>query len=177
LRSASARLVGSRGSDRGITTATARVRPGQVLAAMSGGLAVVVAAQAMLNVGLPDLARATGATQTDALWIVNAHALVFAALLLPASAFGDLIGRRRTFLAGLLIFGGFSAATALVTDPTRETVAARPTQACVMNTWRVLAITRIGRRHPIWSRVGGGDCWVVDVIGGLGDCARPANAT
>lgn len=99
-------------------TTTARGKPGHVLAATSGGLAVVVAAQAMLNVGLPDLARATGATQTDALWIVNAYALVFAALLLPASALGDLIGRRRTFVAGLLIFGGASAATALVTDPT-----------------------------------------------------------
>ena len=100
------------------TTTSVRGKPGYVLAAMSGGLAVVVAAQAMLNVGLPDLARDTGATQTDALWIVNAYALVFAALLLPASALGDLIGRRRTFVAGLLIFGGFSVATALVTDPT-----------------------------------------------------------
>lgn len=95
-----------------------RGTPNQILSVMSGGLAVVVAASSMLNVGLPDLARATGATQNEALWIINAYSLVFAALLLPAAALADIIGRRRAFVGGLALFGGFSAATALVTDPT-----------------------------------------------------------
>ncbi len=147
-----------------ITTTTARGKPGHVLAAMSGGLAVVVAAQAMLNVSLPDLARATGATQTDALWIVNAYALVFAALLLPASALGDLIGRRRTFVAGLLIFGGFSAATALVTDPSTLIVlrglagvgAALVMPVSLTIITATFSAAERGRAVGVWSGVAGG---------------------
>lgn len=142
----------------------ARGKPGYVLAAMSGGLAVVVAAQAMLNVGLPDLARDTGATQTDALWIVNAYALVFAALLLPASALGDLIGRRRTFVAGLLIFGGFSVATALASDPTTLIVLrglAGVGAALVMPVSLTIITATFsagerGRAVGVWSGVAGG---------------------
>lgn len=94
------------------------VRPGRVLAVLCGGSAFVFAAVSMVNVGLPDLARDIGATQTEALWVVNLYSLVFAALLLPASALGDLIGRRRTFVLGLGIFAAFSTMSALVRDPT-----------------------------------------------------------
>ncbi len=98
-------------------SASAEVRPGRVLAVLCGGSAFVFAAVSMVNVGLPDLARDIGATQTQALWVVNLYSLVFAALLLPASALGDIIGRRRTFVSGLAIFAGFSALSALVRDP------------------------------------------------------------
>lgn len=91
---------------------------GRELAVLSLGLAAVVSAQAMLNVGLPDLARDVGATQTQALWVVNAYSLVFAALLLPASAIGELVGRRKAFLTGLAVFAGAGVAGALVRDPT-----------------------------------------------------------
>ena len=142
----------------------ASAKPGRVLAAMSAGLAVVVAAAAMLNVGLPELTRTTGATQTEALWIVNAYALVFAALLLPASALGDLIGRRRTFVAGLLLFGGFSAATALSTDPTML-IALRGLSGVGAALVMPVSLTIVtaafspeerGRAVGVWSGVAGG---------------------
>jgi EmrB/QacA subfamily drug resistance transporter len=96
---------------------TSDVRPGRVLAVLCGGSAFVFAAVSMVNVGLPDLARDIGATQNEALWVVNLYSLVFAALLLPASALGDIIGRRRTFVVGLGLFAAFSAVSALVRDP------------------------------------------------------------
>lgn len=142
----------------------ARGKPGLVLVAMSAGLAVVVAAAAMLNVGLPDLARATGATQTEALWIVNAYTLVFAALLLPASALGDQVGRRRTFVAGLLLFGGFSAATALASDPT-TLIALRGLAGVGAALVMPVSLTIVtaafsaeerGRAVGVWSGVAGG---------------------
>ena len=52
-------------------------------------LMMVVAAVASLNVALPDLPRSTGASQSQLQWIVDAYALVFAGLLLPAGALGD----------------------------------------------------------------------------------------
>ena len=48
-------------------------------------------------------------------WTVNAYTLTFAVLLLPAAALGDRLGRRRVFLAGLLLFTLASAAAALST--------------------------------------------------------------
>ena len=54
----------------------------------------VVSAVSGLNVALPDLARETGATQTQITWIVDAYTVVFAGLLLFAGALGDRFGRR-----------------------------------------------------------------------------------
>ena len=73
-----------------------------VLAVMCLALMMVVAAVASLNVALPDLARDTGATQSQLQWIVDAYALVFAGLLLPAGALGDRFGRKGVLLAGLV---------------------------------------------------------------------------
>ncbi len=80
-------------------------------------LATVVSAVASLNVALPSIARDTRATQTQLSWIIDAYALVFAALLLLGGAIGDRYGRRRALIAGLVIFGGGSAAAMGVSDP------------------------------------------------------------
>src|SRR4051812_35256915 len=82
----------------------------RVLAVTCVALATVVSAVASLNVAIPSIARDTHATQTQLSWMVDAYALVFAALLLPAGALGDRFGRRRALLAGLAIFGAGSLA-------------------------------------------------------------------
>ena len=64
-------------------------------------LATVVSAMASLNVAIPSIAGDTHATQTQLSWIIDAYALVFAALLLLGGAIGDRYGRRRALLAGL----------------------------------------------------------------------------
>ena len=89
-----------------------------VLRVMLLALMMVVAAVASLNVALPEIARETGATQTDLQWIVDAYALVFAALLLPAGAIGDRYGRKEILLAGLAIFGLASSSVLFVESPT-----------------------------------------------------------
>ncbi len=81
-------------------------------------LATVVSAMASLNVAIPSIARDTHATQTQLSWIIDAYALVFAALLLLGGAIGDRYGRRRTLIAGLAIFGGASLAAMTVSGPT-----------------------------------------------------------
>src|SRR5215467_11516201 len=82
-----------------------RQRRGAVLRVMCLALMMVVAAVASLNVALPGIARDTGATQTQLQWIVDAYALTFAALLLPAGAIGDRFGRKPVLLFGLSMFG------------------------------------------------------------------------
>ena len=60
-----------------------------VLPVICLALATVVSAVASLNVALPSVARDTHASLTQLSWIIDAYALVFAALLLIGGAFGD----------------------------------------------------------------------------------------
>ncbi len=93
-------------------------RHGAITAVVCVALAVVAAAMSSLNVALPDIARATHASQTQLSWIIDAYSLVFAALLLPAGTLGDRYGRRRALLAGLAIFGAGSAVAMTASDAT-----------------------------------------------------------
>jgi len=88
-----------------------------VLAVMCLALALVVSAVASLNLALPEIAAELGATQTDLQWVVDAYALVFAALLLPAGALGDRVGRKGVLLAGLAIFAAAYLAAVWATAP------------------------------------------------------------
>jgi EmrB/QacA subfamily drug resistance transporter len=88
-----------------------------VLRVMCLSLMMVVAGVASLNVALPELARDTGATQTELQWIVGAYAVAFAALLLPAGAIGDRFGRKPILVAGLALFGLGSFAALFVHSP------------------------------------------------------------
>ncbi|MGF1432215.1 MFS transporter [Kitasatospora sp. LaBMicrA B282] len=100
------------------TPAAPAGRHSLVLAVTCLALATVVAAMSSLNVALPEMARATHASQTQLSWIIDAYSLVFAALLLPAGALGDRFGRRRALLAGLGVFGAVSVAALLTSSPT-----------------------------------------------------------
>jgi EmrB/QacA subfamily drug resistance transporter len=64
----------------------------------------------IVNVALPSMARSfPGATLSDLSWILNAYAIVFAALLVPAGRLADRAGRRGGFLIGVAIFTVSSA--------------------------------------------------------------------
>jgi MFS family permease len=61
----------------------------RILITVGLALMMVVSAVSGLNVALPDLARDTGATQSEVQWIVDAYTMVFAGLLLVAGAEAD----------------------------------------------------------------------------------------
>jgi EmrB/QacA subfamily drug resistance transporter len=99
------------------STQVSRRQQRLLLGVVALALMMVVSAVSGLNVAIPDLARDTGATQSEVQWIVDAYTMVFAGLLLAAGAVGDRFGRRGILLAGLAVFGT-AAAVALVTkDP------------------------------------------------------------
>jgi EmrB/QacA subfamily drug resistance transporter len=90
------------------------------------GLALLVIATAQLmvvldativNVALPHVQRALGFSGTGLEWVVNAYAITFGGLLLLGGRAGDILGRRRVFVFGLLLF---SAASLLGGFATRE---------------------------------------------------------
>jgi len=97
-------------------------------------LAAAVLASAMafvdataLNVALPALQAALGASGAALLWVVNAYGLVVAALLLVGGALGDRQGRRRVLAAGIALFTAASLACGLAPG-TRFLIAARAVQ-------------------------------------------------
>lgn len=88
-------------------------------------LAVLTATQLMVildgtivNVALPTIRADLGFTDTGLAWVVNAFFVAFALLLLPAGRLADLVGARRVFLAGLVVFTAASALCGLA--PTAE---------------------------------------------------------
>lgn len=58
----------------------------------------------IVNVALPSLQEAFGATSSQIEWVVAVYILSFALLLLPAGRLGDILGRRRMFLIGVTLF-------------------------------------------------------------------------
>jgi EmrB/QacA subfamily drug resistance transporter len=58
----------------------------------------------IVNVALPAIQQDLGFSQADLTWVVNAFLVTFGSLLLLAGRLGDLVGRRRVFLAGLVTF-------------------------------------------------------------------------
>jgi EmrB/QacA subfamily drug resistance transporter len=67
----------------------------------------------VVNVALPDIQRSLHSTFQDLQWVVDAYALTLAAFLLTAGSLADLLGRRRVFVAGLVVFTASSAVCGL----------------------------------------------------------------
>jgi EmrB/QacA subfamily drug resistance transporter len=81
------------------------------------GALLVISSMVALNTALPDIAKATSASQTELTWIVDSYTLTLACLLLPAGALGDRYGRRGALLAGLVVFALASVAPVIWSDP------------------------------------------------------------
>src|SRR3954447_22594675 len=92
---------------------------GALLAVMCAALALVIGAGSSLALALPELARSTGASQTELTWVVNVYALAFAALLLPLGIAAARFGRRGALVLGRAVFAACSLASGLVSDPTQ----------------------------------------------------------
>ena len=78
---------------------------------------VVVLDASIVNVALPSIGRDLEFAQEDLSWVVNAYTLVFGGFLLLGGRMADLIGRRRMFIAGLVVFALASLAGGLATTP------------------------------------------------------------
>src|ERR1700752_363946 len=70
---------------------------------------MVVLDLTIMNVALPSAPRALGFSTVDRQWVVTAYTLAFGSLLLLGGRLADLLGRKVTFLAGLVGFAGVSA--------------------------------------------------------------------
>ena len=71
----------------------------------------------VVNVALPDIQRQLHASFTDLQWVVDAYALMLATVTLVAGSLADLLGRKRVFITGVIIFTGASAICGAASSP------------------------------------------------------------
>ncbi|MFE7097680.1 MFS transporter [Streptomyces erythrochromogenes] len=89
-------------------------RPGVALAVIAACQLMVVLDATIVNIALPHIQTALDFSTTDLSWVLSAYTLTFGGLLLLGGRAGDILGRRRVFLAGILLFtlasllGGFA---------------------------------------------------------------------
>ncbi len=79
------------------------------LAVLSLGVSMIIVDATIVNVALPSIIREFGLTLSDAEWINSIYSLVFAALLITLGRVGDMFGRRRLFVVGIVVFVAASA--------------------------------------------------------------------
>src|SRR5215213_3569222 len=70
----------------------------------------------VVNVALPALQADLDASITDVQWVIEAYALFLGALILVGGSMGDQFGRKRVFLAGVIVFTAASIACGIATS-------------------------------------------------------------
>jgi EmrB/QacA subfamily drug resistance transporter len=88
---------------------------------------VVVLDASIVNVALPTIGRALHFSESNLPWVVNAYVLTFGGFLLLGGRMADLLGRRRVFMGGLVLFALASLAGGLATT-SGQLIAARAVQ-------------------------------------------------
>lgn len=168
-------VIDSRPADTRTADTRGAARFAAVFAVVAAGIAMVNLDLFIVNVALPSIGRAFGGADLASLsWVLNAYAIVFAALLVPAGRAADLIGRRAAFLTGVVVFALASAACAAAPD-VWLLVAARVVQAAggallmPASLGLLLAAAPPGKRTGVirgWTSVGGAAAALGPVVGG-----------
>ncbi len=164
-----------------LDVATRRERPGTtptwlIVAIACAGQFMVVLDVSVVNVALPAIRADLGFDATGLQWVVNGYALTFAGFLLVGGRAADLFGRRRVFLAGLVLFTAASLVGGLATGP-GVLIAARAVQGfggAVLSPATLTILTTSIAEGPArnralgaWTGVGAAGGAVGSVLGGL----------
>ena len=97
-----------RAASPGATAGDGNRRLGLALLVIATAQLMVVLDATIVNVALPHIQQALGFSGSGLEWVVNAYAVTFGGLLLLGGRAGDILGRRRVFVFGLLLFSGAS---------------------------------------------------------------------
>ncbi|MFF3938083.1 MFS transporter [Streptomyces phaeofaciens] len=147
-----------------------------VLAICCMSLLIVSLDNTVLNVALPAMQRDLDATTSGLQWTIDAYTLVLATLLMLAGSTADRIGRRKVFMAGLVVFSAGSLLCSLAPD-LELLIAARMVQAVggsMLNPVAMSIITNTftdprerARAIGVWGAVVGISMAAGPLVGGL----------
>ena len=151
------------------------VNPWLVLVLVCLAQFMVVLDATVVNVALPSIQKDLHMSEGDLQWIVNAYTLVFGGFLLLGGRAGDLIGRKRVFLAGVVVFTAASLLDGFAQSPTWLIVArgaqglggalVSPAALSIVNTTFDTEADRT-KALGVWSAIAAGGGAVGLVIGG-----------
>ncbi|WP_416566328.1 MFS transporter [Nocardia testacea] len=130
----------------------------------------------IIYVALPDIAHDVGFSEHSMQWVVSAYAIFFGGLLLLGGRAADLLGRRRMFVLGMVLFGAASLLGGLTTTPS-PLIAARaiqgigaavlfPATLSLVNTMFEEGRQRI-RALAVWAMAGAGGLSLGALLGGV----------
>src|SRR5512145_1960197 len=74
------------------------------LVVLCAGMLMIILDGTIVNVALPSIQEDLGFSQSSLAWVVNGYLIALGGLLLLAGRVGDLLGRRRVYLAGIALF-------------------------------------------------------------------------
>jgi EmrB/QacA subfamily drug resistance transporter len=140
-----------------------RHSPWLVLIALCLGFFMILLDTTIVNVAIPNMIDKLEASLDDILWILNAYVLAFAVLLITCGRLGDLVGPKRLFVAGLIVFTLASAACGLAQTP-EQLIVFRVAQGVggAMLTPQTLSVLTVifppekrGAAFGIWGSVAG----------------------
>ena len=144
------------------------------LAMLSLGVSMIIVDATIVNVAVPSIIRDLNMDSTQAEWINTIYALVFAALLITLGRIGDLVGRRKLYLLGLVVFG-FASVMAGLSQSGAMLILARVFQGVggamiLPSTQSILNTNFRGRDRAIafgiWGATIGGMAAVGPLLGG-----------
>ena len=146
------------------------------LALLASAMFVVVLDASIVNVALPSIGRDLQFSQDDLSWVVNAYVLVFGGFLLLGGRLADLLGRRRLFIAGLILFVLASLAGGLAQSD-GQLIAARSVQglgAALLSPAALSLVTVLfadgaerNKAMGVWGAVAGSGGAVGVLLGGV----------
>jgi EmrB/QacA subfamily drug resistance transporter len=146
------------------------------LALLAAAQFVVVLDAAIVNVALPSIGRALDFSQDNLSWVVNAYTLTFGGFLLLGGRMADVIGRRRMFIGGIILFALASLAGGLAQSDT-WLIAARAVQglgAAIVSPAALAIVTTIftdgadrNKALGVWGAVAGSGGAAGVLLGGM----------
>src|SRR5260370_19124175 len=142
--------------------------PGWALALTSVAFFMVALDALVVVTALPAIHASVGGSVATLEWAVNSYALTFAAGIVTAASLGDRLGRRRTYVAGLVVFTLASAACALAPSA-GALIVARAVQGIGAAAVTPLSLTILSAMFPAERRGS-----IVGIWGGIGGLAVAA---
>jgi len=149
---------------------TGNTRKWWALALLATAQFVVVLDASVVNVALPSIGADLDLGQEGLAWLVNAYVLTFGGFLLLGGRMADLLGRRRVFIGGLILFAFASLAGGL-SESEGQLIAARAVQglgAAILSPAALSIVTNTLPRAPTATRRS------VSGVPWPGPAARPA---